>query len=177
VDGRDLGRELIEVGPGPGASTDWLRHHVERLVAVEIDPEAAARLADRFANTNVEVRNHDATALPFLDGRFDSAASLTMLHHLPTASQQNQLLREVLRVLVPGGILIGSDSRHSVDLHHFHAGDIYNPIEPASLFTRLETIGYERITVSTEQGMTFVAHKPLPGNSGAARPPAGHPET
>src|ERR1700733_13611383 len=35
----DLGDELIEVGPGPGAATDWLRHRVERLVAVELEPD------------------------------------------------------------------------------------------------------------------------------------------
>src|SRR5262245_11658188 len=28
----DLGEEMLEVGPGPGATTDWLRHRVKRLV-------------------------------------------------------------------------------------------------------------------------------------------------
>jgi fatty-acyl-CoA synthase len=61
----DLGRELIEVGPGPGAATDWLHDRVQRLIAVELEPEAAALLAARFAETNVEVTNDDATALAF----------------------------------------------------------------------------------------------------------------
>ena len=42
----DLGRELLEVGPGPGASTEWLRGRVERLVALELEKEAAERLAE-----------------------------------------------------------------------------------------------------------------------------------
>jgi 16S rRNA A1518/A1519 N6-dimethyltransferase RsmA/KsgA/DIM1 with predicted DNA glycosylase/AP lyase activity len=70
----DLGRELIEVGPGPGASTEWLHERVQKLVAIELDPEAATALTARFADTNVEVLNEDATALPFADGTFDSAA-------------------------------------------------------------------------------------------------------
>src|SRR6478735_4270421 len=37
----DLGKELLEVGPGPGAATEWLRTKVDRLVAVEIEAEAA----------------------------------------------------------------------------------------------------------------------------------------
>jgi SAM-dependent methyltransferase len=156
----DLGRELIEVGPGPGASTEWLRDRVGRLVAVELEPDAAAALADRFAGTNVEVINEDATALSFPDGTFDSAGCFTMLHHLPTAALQNRLLAELLRVLRPGGVLIGSDSLHSVDLHHFHEGDTYNPIEPATLLTRLQTLGYEEITLSVSHGMAFIAHKP-----------------
>jgi SAM-dependent methyltransferase len=162
ADGRELGAALIEVGPGPGASTDWLRHRVDRLVAVELDPEAAAKLAQRFADTNVEVVVHDATALPHPDDSFDSAGSFTMLHHLPTAALQNRVLAELLRVLRPGGVLIGSDSLASVGLHHFHEGDVYNPIEPASMLTRLMTLGYERITLSVGHAMTFVAHKPDP---------------
>jgi SAM-dependent methyltransferase len=157
---RDLGAELIEVGPGPGASTDWLRRRVRRLVAVELDPDAAQALAERFAQTNVEVVNQDATALTFADNSFDSAGSFTMLHHLPTPALQNQLLAELLRVLRPGGALIGSDSLASVELHDFHEGDIYNPIEPAVLLTRLQTLGYERITIAVDYAMTFVAHKP-----------------
>jgi SAM-dependent methyltransferase len=160
ADGRDLGATLLEVGPGPGASTDWLRHRVERLVAVEIESEAAARLAERFANTNVEIVRGDATALPFAADSFDSAGSFTMLHHLPTAALQNRLLAEVLRVLRPGGVLIGSDSLPSVELHHFHEDDVYNPIEPGTLLTRLQTLGYEQITLSVGYAMTFVAHKP-----------------
>jgi SAM-dependent methyltransferase len=156
----DLGRELIEVGPGPGASTEWLHDRVQRLVAIELEPKAASTLAARFAGTNVEVLNEDATALPFPEETFDSAGCFTMLHHLPTASLQNRLLAEVLRVLRPGGVLIGSDSLHSVELHHFHEGDTYNPIEPATLLTRLQTLGYEQITLSVGYAMTFVAHKP-----------------
>lgn len=163
----DLGRELIEVGPGPGASTEWLRGHVRRLVAIELDPDAAAALAARFAATNVEVMNQDATALPFPDGSFDSAGCFTMLHHLPTASLQNRLLAELLRVLRPGRALIGSDSLHTVDLHHFHEGDTYNPIEPATLLTRLQTLGYEEITLSVGHAMTFIAHKPIAADTNA----------
>ena len=42
---------MLEIGPGPGAATDWLRHKVGRLTAVEVDETAAALLADRFAGT------------------------------------------------------------------------------------------------------------------------------
>ena len=49
--GVELGADLLELGPGPGAATDWLRHRVSRLVAVEQEDEAAARLAARYAGT------------------------------------------------------------------------------------------------------------------------------
>jgi len=131
-------------------------------------PEPGANLDQRVAE-NVEVVNQDATALSFPESSFDSAGSFTMLHHLPTATLQNQLLEELLRVLRPGGVLIGSDSLASDELHQFHESDTYSPVEPASLLTRLQTLGYEEITISVGHGMTFVAHKTNPSASRAHR--------
>lgn len=157
--GIEFGDRLLEVGPGPGAATEWLRAKVPQMVAVESEENAAAALATRYAGTNVEVVHGDATALPFAPASFDSAASFTMLHHVPTATQQNQLLAEVLRVLRPGGVLVGSDSLPSDELHHFHEGDTYNPIEPGAFLTRLQTLGFADIAIAVSQEMRFVAHK------------------
>ncbi len=158
----DLGAEMVEVGPGPGAATDWLRHRVERLVVVEFDEVAAEKLVVRFAGTNVEVVHGDATAMTFADGSFDSAGSFTMLHHVPTFGLQNMLLVEVLRVLRAGAVLIGSDSRPSDELHRFHEDDTYNPVEPGTLMVRLQALGFERITISAGDRTHFVARKPVP---------------
>jgi SAM-dependent methyltransferase len=159
--GLELGDEMVEIGPGPGAATDWLRHRVKRLVAVEIDPEAAGKLTARYVGTNVEIVNGDASAMTFEDGSFASAASFTMLHHVPTLALQNRLLSEVFRVLRPGGVLVGSDSLASTQLHEFHEADTYNPVEPSSLLIRLQTIGFDRITVSVDHIVKWTAHKPL----------------
>jgi SAM-dependent methyltransferase len=157
----DLGDVMLEVGPGPGAATDWLTPRVDHLVAVEADPDAAARLSARYAAVpGVEVRVGDATALDLPDASCASAGSFTMLHHVPTVALQDRLLAEVLRVLRPGGVLIGSDSVPSDGLHRFHDGDTYNPVEPGTLLTRLRTLGFERITISTEVSLTFAAHRP-----------------
>jgi ubiquinone/menaquinone biosynthesis C-methylase UbiE len=158
----DLGRELLEVGPGPGASTEWLRGRVERLVALELEKEAADRLTARFADTNVEVVIGDASAMQFADESFDSAGCFTMLHHVPTFATQNKLLAEVLRVLRPGGVLVGSDSLPSDRLHHFHEADVYNPVEPGTLLTRLQTLGFTDITVTVDGTLKFIAHKAAP---------------
>jgi len=160
--GLDLGNELLEVGPGPGAATEWLRHQVKRLVAVEHEDEAAEKLTARYADTNVEIIHGDATALTFPDASFDSAACFTMLHHVPTVALQNRLLAEVLRVLKPGGVLVGADSLPSDPLHHFHEGDTYNPVEPGTFYTRLQTLGYDRITITVDRALQFIAYRPLP---------------
>jgi SAM-dependent methyltransferase len=157
----DLGGEMLEVGPGPGAATGWLHDKVKRLVALENDEQAASALAAKYPD--VEVLTGDATAMSFPGASFDSAGSFTMLHHVPTAAAQDRLLAEVLRVLRPGGVLIGSDSLASNGLHHFHEGDVYNPVEPAAFLTRLRTLGFGKVVIGVDDVLTFVAHKPVPG--------------
>lgn len=156
----ELGDELLELGPGPGASTRWLRLRVKRLVALELDVAAAARLADELAGTNVTVDVGDCTSAPYPDASFDSVASFTMLHHLPTQAEQFATLREAFRVLRPGGVLVGADSLASQGLHDFHADDTYNPIDPARLLVFLQAAGFARLTLTVDDGLLFTAHKP-----------------
>lgn len=157
--GVDLGEEMLEIGPGPGAATEWLRHRVRRLVVVELDEDAVVLLQERFAGTNVSAVVGDATALDYPDGSFDSVGTFTMLHHIPTRALQNAMLAEALRVLRPGGTLVGSDSLASDRLHHFHEGDTYNPVEPASLLVRLQTLGFAEITIIVGERLLFRARK------------------
>jgi len=158
--GVDLGDDLLEIGPGPGASTDWLRQRVKRLVAVELEPEAAAALAERFAGTNVEAVAGDATALSYPDESFDTVGMFTMLHHVPTAVLQNAILAGAFRALRPGGTLIGSDSLASDRLHRAHEDDTCNPVEPASFLTRLQSTGFGEITLTVGERLLFRARKP-----------------
>ena len=156
----DLGADMLEIGPGPGAATEWLRHRVKQLTAVEADAAAAGKLADRYRGGNVDVAVGSATDLAYPDESFDSVGSFTMLHHVPTPALQVRLLAEAFRTLRPGGVLIGSDSLASNDLHHFHADDTYNPVDPASLLVQLRTLGYGKITMMVDWDLRFVAHKP-----------------
>jgi ubiquinone/menaquinone biosynthesis C-methylase UbiE len=161
----DLGDEMLEIGPGPGAATEWLRDKVKKLTVIEIDETAASRLAEAYAGSNVEVVTGDATNLSYPDASFDSVGSFTMLHHVPTAALQNKIVAEAFRVLRPGGVLIASDSVASNGLHDFHADDTYNPIEPGTVITRLQTIGFGSLIVMVDDRLQIVARKPADEDS------------
>lgn len=155
----ELGDDVLEIGPGYGATTDVLGEATARLTSVEIDDELAALLRDRFTQKpSVEIVHGDATALEFDDGRFTGAACFTMLHHVPTVELQDRLFAEVARVLKPGAPLVASDSLGSDELAVAHEGDNYNPVDPASLPARLTAAGFRDVAVRTnDYGWTVIA--------------------
>ena len=156
--GVELGDDVLEIGPGPGAATGWLCQRVPRLTALERDETAAAVLAGKFPGAEVAVG--DAAAMSYPDCSFDSVGSFTMLHHVPTTALQNQILAEALRVLRPGGVLVGSDSLPSDGLHAFHEGDTCHPVEPSGLLVRLQTLGFGAVMVAVDDVLMFTARKP-----------------
>ena len=147
----DLGGDVLEVGPGYGATTDVFRERVPRLTAVELDPELATRLARRMEGTNVTVVEGDATALEFEADRFSGATCFSMLHHVPSEALQDRLFAEVARVVRPGGLFVASDSLPSEDLAAFHEGDTYMPLDPEGVLDRLERSGFAEIDVRVNE--------------------------
>jgi SAM-dependent methyltransferase len=160
LDGVELGDDVLEIGPGPGLTTDVLREQVPRLTAVEVNPALAAALSARMEGNNVAVLCADATALPLPSDRFSSAICLTMLHHVPTAEAQDEVFSELFRVLGPGGRLAGQDSLDGEELRQLHVGDTYVPVDPLTLRDRLEASGFSSISVDTnDYAVRFQATK------------------
>jgi SAM-dependent methyltransferase len=147
LEGCELGDDLLEVGPGPGLTTDVLRRKAARVAAVELDLSLAGPLATRLAGSNVRVIAGDVTRLPFPAGRFSAAACLTMLHHIPSPALQDAALVELARVLRPGGLLAGSDGLDTPARREVHEDDVFVPVDPATLEARLLAAGFARARV------------------------------
>jgi ubiquinone/menaquinone biosynthesis C-methylase UbiE len=151
IGGVDLGDDVLEVGPGPGLTTDLLLHRIKVLTTVELDDKMAADLSSRLAGTNVKVVHGDATAMPVEARRFTGATSFAMLHHVPTTELQDQLFTEVARVLQPGGAFAAFDGITNEGIAAFHEKGIYNPIDPSTLESRLLGAGFTSIEVQTNE--------------------------
>jgi ubiquinone/menaquinone biosynthesis C-methylase UbiE len=165
TEGRELGEDVLEIGPGPGATTEALRHRAPHLTAVEIDPALARALTDRLRDGGVTIVRGDGRALPFADRSFDAVVCFTMLHHLPSAGAQDRLLAEALRVLRPGGAFAGSDSLDSLGLRIFHAFDTFVPVDPGTLAGRLAVAGFAEVTIEKRhrhRAFRFSARRPPP---------------
>jgi ubiquinone/menaquinone biosynthesis C-methylase UbiE len=160
--GVDVGDEVLEVGPGPGRTTEVIRHRVGRLTALEVDGRLAGSLGARLRDSNVAVVRGDGTVMPFPDATFTGAVCLTMLHHVPSAELQDRLLSEVCRVLRPGGVLAGCDSAGgALRFRLLHVGDTLVPVDPAGLPGRLERAGFADVVVQRNGRVRFRARRPL----------------
>jgi ubiquinone/menaquinone biosynthesis C-methylase UbiE len=76
-------------------------------------PEATLENARREdVEARVDIRTADMRDMPFADGAFDVVVSRAAIHNLYAASDRAKAIREVARVLKPGGHALIEDIRH-----------------------------------------------------------------
>jgi SAM-dependent methyltransferase len=161
----DLGENVLEIGPGPGRTTDLLRERAKHVTAVEMDERLADDLRTRLAGTNVEVITGDGSKTGLPADQFSTVTAFSVLHHMPSSTAQDQLFAELSRVLRPGGVFVGTDSRDTEMIRQGHVDDTFVPVDPETLPGRLEAAGFTDVDLdTTDFHVRFVARKPDPGD-------------
>jgi ubiquinone/menaquinone biosynthesis C-methylase UbiE len=157
----ELGDDVLEVGPGFGATSRVLAERPGTLTILELEEDYCLRLREKLGDS-AEVVQGDGTRMPFADGQFSGAACFTMLHHIPSPELQDQLFGEVFRVLRPGGVFAGTDSLpRGLPFRLIHISDTLVLVDPDGLPARLAAVGFEDARVSTgTKAFRFSAHKP-----------------
>ncbi|MEV7039079.1 class I SAM-dependent methyltransferase [Amycolatopsis sp. NPDC051061] len=158
---RDLGDDVLEIGPGFGATTKVLLDAVPKLTVLEIDPASSELLRAKYGD-RAEVVEGSGAEMPFEDRRFSAVVCFTMLHHVPTEQLQDAIFAEAARVLRPGGTYCGSDGQLNLRFRLLHIGDTMNVLDAATFPARLEKAGFERVEVQhrPKEILIFEAVKP-----------------
>jgi len=100
---------LLDVGCGTGRAAIAIAPYVGQVTGVDLTDAmlAQARLAQAEAKLgNVEWRQADVTALPFMDGAFTIVSCSAMLHHVENPVR---VLTEMSRVCARGGRVVAMD--------------------------------------------------------------------
>jgi ubiquinone/menaquinone biosynthesis C-methylase UbiE len=158
----ELGDEVLEIGPGFGATTRVLARREGSLSVLELERGYCEKLR-RVLGERVRVVQGDASQMPFADESFSAVVSFTMLHHLPSRELQHRLIAEAARVLLPGGVFAGTDSLATGMLFKLlHVADTLVPVTPDELPARLLHAGLVEPQVSRGgRSFRFRARKPL----------------
>jgi SAM-dependent methyltransferase len=152
VENLELGRRVLELGPGFGATTRCLVRGLGQLDVLELDKRYCQRLQVQLGS-RVKVTQGDATSMPYPDGDFSAVLCFTMLHHIPSRELQDEAFSEVARVLAPGGVFAGTDSVGTGTVFKLiHIGDTLVPIDPDELPERLRAAGLSEVVVDRADG-------------------------
>jgi len=95
-----LGQRVLDLATGPGYAAALAAQR--GALAVGVDASSAMIELARRLHPDVEFQQSDAESLPFSDGTFDAVVSNFVIPHL---SRHDLVIRELVRVLVPGGRL------------------------------------------------------------------------
>lgn len=137
----DLGDDVLEIGPGPGLTTDLLRARAAHVTAIEIDPALAGPLKLRLESTNVDVFEGDAASSGFDSNRFSAATCFAVLHHMPSSDHQDLVFAELGRVLAPGAMFVCTDTLDTDRARNGHRDDVFTPVDPKTVERRLNRAG------------------------------------
>lgn len=102
---------IVDVGFGHGHSLPMLdqRFGPHTIIGLDIDPESVERAADKVRDCASDVQLHvgNATSMDLPDASVDMVFCHQTLHHIV---DQEAAVREFLRVLKPGGVLLMAES-------------------------------------------------------------------
>lgn len=158
-------RRVLEVGVGGGEhiafAGDPSRH--ERYVGMDLDQGFARICTDRH---HVPVAVADAEALPFPSASFDAVIALAILEHVERLSTA---LREVERVLEPGGILYAMiPTNGSFAVEAFKQAVSYPTMRRAGIkrpdlvWAALNVNNFKRVSAALRQRFDVTAEQGLP---------------
>ena len=135
-------RVAADLGCGTGNVLTAMLDKAAILIGVDVSPRMLELARRRFVNAGerVSLRIGDLTHLPLRDAEADFAAMNMVLHHV---SSPLEVLREIQRILAPGGRLVLTDfHRHTDERMRADYGDRWLGFDAETLHAHLTKAGF-----------------------------------
>jgi SAM-dependent methyltransferase len=99
-------KDLLDIGAADGIGLPFLKPLAERMLSVNYYEDHTQEF--RVAHPSDPVMTADARSLPLEDGAYDVVVSFETLHLLAGWGDRERAIREIYRVLRPGGLFVFS---------------------------------------------------------------------
>jgi ubiquinone/menaquinone biosynthesis C-methylase UbiE len=143
---------VLDFGAGVGYSVPFFRRHLPqaRITCLDVSRESLAIGAAKHS-ADAEFRHFDGARIPYGPASFDVILASCVFHHIPHA-EHVALLREIRRVLEPGGMLFVFEhnplnplTRHAVNTCEFDRNAVL--IRAPVMRARLREAGFEEARI------------------------------
>jgi SAM-dependent methyltransferase len=144
---------VVDLGCGSGDSVDRFRAANPRVSWLGVDVQSSPEVAER-TRTDADFRTFDGIHLPLGDASVECVYCKQALEHV---RQPEPLLRDVVRVLRPGGLLAGSTSHlepfHSLSTWNYTSYGLSLLLEDAGLEVLELRPGIDALTLIANRGL------------------------
>lgn len=96
-------KKILEIGSGEGYGAAYLSEGPFDITCYDLSEEIAKHATKNYSKNNLRFSAFDGKRIPEADNTFDAVISFQVIEHVPDV---NAYLKEINRVLKPGGIFI-----------------------------------------------------------------------
>lgn len=157
----EKGDTVIDLGSGAGNDCFIARHQTGetgKVIGIDFTPamiEKARLNADKLGFNNVEFREGDIAKMPVLDDMADVVVSNCVLNLVP---EKEEVIREIFRVLKPGGhfsisdiVLVGDLPEALQKDAEMYAGCVSGAIQKEDYLNFIKKAGFREVTIQKEK--------------------------
>lgn len=157
------GQDVLDIATGEGYGSAFLAQTARSVVGVDCDATTVAHASANYTADNLRFLTGDARRLPLPDASFDMVVSFETLEHF---AEHDDFLREVRRVLRPGGRLLLSTPERDT---YSPAGSGANPFHVREV-TRAE---FSALLRRHFGHVAILGQRPMVGSAIFAEEPGG----